>query len=260
MKKTLKIRIIFSFLLLLQSGYLLAQDKSVYENMSLNEILDIDIVVTASKKPEDLFETPLSTTIINKDEIAKSGATSIPEALRLSQGVIVREISPGNYDIHIRGYDDITKNVYVTLPLNTTTLVMIDNRIVYSYFSGGTFWETFPIDINDVERIEIVRGPASALYGPNAVTGVINIITSHAQKQGENIFVSSKYGTNNAINANVNIGYNWNDKTKLSISSNFTQRNRFNSTYFDFNKNDYTSLDESTMFVSPIKSTDTYEI
>ncbi|CAH8296464.1 iron complex outermembrane receptor protein [Mariniflexile fucanivorans] len=259
MKKTLKI-IIFSCLLLLQSGYLLAQDTSVYENMSLNEILNIDVVVTASKQPEDLFETPLSTTIISKEEIAKSSVTSIPEALRLSQGVIVREITPGNYDIHIRGYDDITKNVYVSLPMNTTTLVMIDNRIVYSYFSGGTFWETLPIDINDVERIEVVRGPASALYGPNAVTGVINIITSHAHKQGENIVVNSKFGTNNAINASVNIGYNWNDKTKLSFSSNFTERNRFNKDYFDFNQNSYTSLDDNTMFVVPIKNSTNYDV
>lgn len=69
------------------------QENKVYNDMTLEELLDIDVVVTASKHPEDLFETPLSTTIISKDEIAKSGATSIPEALRLSQGVIVREIS-----------------------------------------------------------------------------------------------------------------------------------------------------------------------
>ncbi len=254
--KILKLALLF-FLL---SIHLSAQDKSVYENMTLDEILNIDIVVTASKHPEDLFETPLSTTIISKEEIANSGVTSIPEALRLSQGVIVREITPGNYDIHIRGYDDITKNVYVTLPLNTTTLVMIDNRVVYSYFSGGTFWETFPIDINDIERIEIVRGPASALYGPNAVTGVINIITSHANKKGKNIFVSSTVGTNKAKNANLNIGYNWDDKTKLSFSGNFTERYRFDDEYFDFNNKKYTSINDLTMFVSPLKDQNTSEV
>ena len=153
-----------------------SQDDDVYKDMSLDELLNIDVVVTASKKPEDLFEAPLSVTIIKKDQILKAGCRSIVEALRLSPGMIVRETTPGNFDVQIRGFDDVTKNLYIPLPLNTNILVMIDNRIVYSYYSGGTMWETLPIDISDVERIEIVRGPASALYGPNAVNGVINII------------------------------------------------------------------------------------
>ena len=236
------------------------QNNSVYENMSLNEILDVEIAVTASKHPEDLFETPLSTTIISKEEITRSGVTSIPEALRLAQGVIVREITPGNYDIHTRGYDDITKNVYLTLPYNTTTLVMINNRIVYSYFSGGTLWETFPVDINDVERIEVVRGPASALYGSNAVTGVINIITSHANKKGLNTTINGVVGSNNATNSSVNVGYNWNDKTKLSFSGNFTSRDRFNSDYFNHKTGVYTDFNDLTLITTPVKNQATNEI
>ena len=238
----------------------LAQKNKVYNDMTLEELLDIDVVVTASKHPEDLFETPLSTTIISKEEISNSGVTSIPEALRLSQGLIVREITPGNYDIHIRGYDDITKNVYLTSSYNTTILVMIDNRIVYNYFGGGTFWETLPVDLNDVERIEVVRGPASALYGPNAVTGVINIITSHANKKGKNIVINSNIGTNRAKNANLNIGYNWGDKTKLSFSGNFTERYRFDTNYFDFIKKDYTSLDNLELSASIVQDATTNEL
>ncbi len=246
--------ILLAFLILSLTGLVsFAQPKSVYEKMSLDEILNIDVVVTASKQPEDLFETPLSVTIIKKDDISKSGVTSIPEALRLSPGLIVREITPGNYDIHIRGFDDITKNAYLQLPYNTTTLVMIDNRIVYSYFSGGTSWETFPIDINDVERIEVVRGPASALYGPNAVTGVINIITSHSAKKGMNIFVNGTAGTNQAKNANANIGYNWNDKTKLSFSGNLTERRRFNAEYFDYKTNSYSPIDDLNLTLVAVK-------
>ncbi|WP_372774394.1 TonB-dependent receptor plug domain-containing protein [Mangrovibacterium sp.] len=252
MKNILKI--LFSFL----PGFFLntqvaGQENKVYSNMSLDELLNIEVVVTASKQPEDLFEAPLSVTIINKDEINKSGATSIPEALRLSPGLIVREITPGNYDVQIRGYDDITKNIYIPLPYNTTTLVMIDNRIVYSYFSGGTFWESFPIDINDIERIEVVRGPASALYGPNAVSGVINIITSHSNNKGLNASVNGTAGTQNAKNATANIGYNWNDRTKISFSGNFTERYRYNELYFDFNKKGYFPIDQLEMFINPIK-------
>ena len=237
-----------------------AQNDNVYKSMSLDELLSVDVVITASKQPEDLFETPLSTTIVSKEEIERSGVTSIPEALRLAQGVIVREITPGNYDIHTRGYDDLTKNVYLSLPFNTTTLVMIDSRIVYNYFSGGTLWETLPIDLNDVERIEVVRGPASALYGANAVTGVINIITSHAQQKGMNVTANGIVGTNNAKNANVNIGYNWNDKTKLSFSGNFSKRNRFNTDYFNYKKNSYTDFDDLNLIVTIVKNKDPKEL
>ena len=247
-------------LLSLISSVLLAQVNSIYEKMSLDELLNIDVVVTASKHPEDLFETPLSVTIIKKEEINKSGVTSIPEALRLAPGLIVREITPGNYDIQIRGYDEITKNVYVPLPYNTTALVMIDNRIVYSYFSGGTFWEAFPIDINDIERIEVVRGPASALYGPNAVTGVINIITSQANKQGMNIFANGSLGTNQAKNTSLNIGYNWSNKTKLSVSGNFTERHRYNDEYFDRSKDEYVLMDDLAMTLIAVKDESTNEI
>jgi iron complex outermembrane receptor protein len=259
MMQTIHRILLTTVLLSLISSVLLAQVKSVYEKMSLDELLNIDVVVTASKKPEDLFDAPLSVTIIKKEEITRSGATSIPEALRLSPGLIVREITPGNYDVQIRGYDDITKNVYLTLPYNTTTLVMIDNRIVYSYFTGGTFWETFPIDLNDIERIEVVRGPASALYGPNAVTGVINIITSHANKQGMNIFTDGSAGTNQAKNIRANIGYNWNDKTKISFSGNFAERHRYTEEYFDFNTKTYTSADKLSMFMTPLKNDHTNE-
>ena len=135
-----------------------AQDDNVYGDMSLDELTNIDLIVTASKKIEDLFETPLSVTIIKRDEIINSGALSIPEALRLAPGLIVREQTSGVYDVHIRGFDNVTVNSTLPFPANTITLVMIDNRPVYNYFAGGTFWETLPIDINDIERIEIVGG------------------------------------------------------------------------------------------------------
>lgn len=259
MKKITKILLFFWFIAA-SFFEMTGQQNKIYSEMTLDELLNIDVAVTASKQPEDLFDTPLSTTIISKEEISKSGVTSIPEALRLAQGVIVREITPGNYDIHLRGYDDITKNVYLTLPYNTTTLVMIDNRIVYSYFTGGTLWEALPIDLNDVEQIEIVRGAASALYGANAVTGVINIITSHANKKGMNVNVNGTVGTNNAKNTSVNIGYNWNDKTKLSFSSNFTERYRFNTDYFNFKEDSYTDFDNLTLIVKPVKDEATGEL
>ena len=146
--------------------------------MSFADLMDVQIE-SASKKKESLFDAPLSTTVLTAMGIENSGATSIPELLRLVPGLIVREKTNGNYDVHIRGNDNIQSGVVNST--NTKTLVMIDNRIVYNYFQGGTFWETLPISVDDIEKIELIRGPASALFGPNAVTGVINIITKKAE-------------------------------------------------------------------------------
>ncbi len=254
-------RILLIILILNLTGSVsLAQVKSVYEAMSLDEILNVDVVVTASKQPEDLFETPLSVTIIKKEDISRSGATSIMEALRLSQGLIVREVTPGNYDVQIRGFDDMTKNNYITLPFNTSTLVMIDNRIVYSYFSGGTFWESLPIDVHDIERIEVVRGPASALYGPNAATGVIHIITSHSEKPGLNAFASCTIGNGNSKLVNTSFGYNWNNKTKLTFSANFTGRSRFDDMYYNWFDREYVTMDNLNIMMDIEKNQNTHEL
>lgn len=223
------IALIISFAL---PDLLYAQNDNIYNEMSLDELLDVDIVVTATKRPEDLFETPLSVTIIKQEDIINSGATCIPEALRLAPGLIVREQTPGNFDVHIRGFEDITKGTYMPLPNNTIILVMINYSISYSYYSGGTFWETLPVGIEDIERIEVVRGPASALYGPNAAAGVINIITTHAVKEKLNARIGLEIGNGNSLKGNAAVGYNWDDKTKFSVSANYMQRNRIQNDYY----------------------------
>ncbi len=134
----------------------------------------------------------MSADVITRDMIQKSGARTIPEALRLLPGMIVREQSSGNFDVHIRGLDNIPPGSMMHDFPSTTMLVMIDYRVVYNYIMGGTFWETLPIDIVDVERIELVRGPTAALYGPNAVTGVINIITRKPTANGPQVSAKRK--------------------------------------------------------------------
>ena len=153
-----------------------ANDDDLYD-LSLQDLMKIEIV-SASKKAESTFDAPLSSTVVTKSEIEASGVTTIEEALRLVPGMIVREETNGNFDTHIRGNDNLPPGNFTFFSMNNMTLVMIDGRPVYNYANGGTFWETLPISLVDVERIEVVRGPSTALYGPNAVTGVINIITN----------------------------------------------------------------------------------
>ncbi len=205
-----------------------------HEELSLKDLLNVRIV-SVSKSAELLFDAPLSASVVTKEEIRKSGCTSIMEALRLVPGMIVREQSNGNYDIYLRGMDNVPPNT----PFegnSTTTLVMINNRPIYNYLKGGTFWETLPVDINDVDRIEIVRGPAAALYGPNAVSGVINIITRQTKTDGLYLVVNSQRGSYRTAINNASVGYQSN-KFSAIASGNYQGRDRFQTSYFEIYRN-----------------------
>ncbi|MEO7983800.1 MAG: TonB-dependent receptor, partial [Bacteroidota bacterium] len=209
---------------------------SYYDGLTLKDLLNVKIV-SASKKDEFLFDAPLSASVVTKEEIRKTGCTSIMEALRLVPGVIVREQSNGNYDIYLRGMDNVPPNA----PFDgnsTTTLVMIDNRPIYNYLKGGTFWETLPVDINDVEKIEVVRGPAAALYGPNAVSGVINIITRQTKKEGLYVTANNQQGSYNTYINNVAVGYQ-SPKWRMIASGNYQARGRSQTSYYEMYRNQW---------------------
>ncbi len=206
------------------------KDDDMYV-LSLEELMNIPIS-SASKKEETLFDAPLSSYTITKSDIEKSGATSIMEAMRLAPGVIVREQANGMYDIHIRGMENLTRTNGTFLKSNSYTLVMIDNRPVFNHALGGTNWESLSIDVNDVERIEIVRGPSSPLFGPNAVTGVINIITKRLNESTTLVNANVQAGTLGTSIANVSAGKRF-GKFSAIVSGNFQDRNRVDSQYYN---------------------------
>lgn len=201
--------------------------------LSLEDLMNVTIE-SASKKKESLFEAPFSSYSISKDEIARTGVTSIPEALRLCPEVIVRETSNGNYDIHIRGFDNLTRKNMFTEQVNLITLVMIDGMPIFNYFQGGTFWEALPIDLLDVERIEVVKGPSAALFGPNAVAGVINIITKTNVQEGVSAQAKVEGGVPQTIIGNARIGYQLNDKLSMTLSGNYQTRDRMDTRFYRF--------------------------
>jgi iron complex outermembrane recepter protein len=235
--------------LLLPAATVLGQKDSTsvnhFDDLSLKDLLNMKIV-TASKNSESWFEAPLSASVVTKEEILRTGCTSIMEALRLVPGLIVREQSNGNYDIHLRGLDNTPPNASFDFA-STTMLVMIDNRPIYSYLRGGTFWETLPVDLNDVEKIEVVRGPAAALYGPNAVNGVINIITRRPRQEGLYLLADAQQGTNQTIINKISIGHK-SSKWDLVLSGNYQKRERSQTSYFEFNRNQ--ALNDPDYFLS----------
>jgi len=198
---------------------------------------------TASKKEEDVFNSTLATTVITAKEMQQSGARSIPEALRLAPGLIVREKTNGNYDVHIRGNDYVPPGSDLTNSVNSTTLVMIDNRPVYNNFLGATFWENLPVDLNDLDKIEIIYGPSSALYGPNAVSGVIHLISKDNNKEGLKSNFDLQAGNNNSQILFGDVAYkkgNWG----LRLSANYQNADRFQDTYYIPQMERYATGDE----------------
>ncbi len=196
---------------------------------SLEELYNLLLnknVVSASKKEESIFDSPLSTTVLSHDQIIASGATSIEEALRLVPGVIVREKTNGNYDVHIRGNDNLPSKNLLLYSENMNTLVMINGRSVFNYSHGGTLWETLPVSFEDIDRIEVVRGPSSALYGPNAVTGVINIITQTISQETPLISGNLNGGSQSTYMGDLAIRKQLNDKISLGVTGNFETRDR----------------------------------
>ena len=142
-----------------------------YARMSLEELANVS-VTSVSKKPEPLSLAAASIYVITNDDIRRSGATRLPEALRLAPNLEVAQVSANQYAISARGFDSQSAN---------KLLVLIDGRSVYTPLFSGVFWDVQNVMLEDVDRIEVISGPGGTLWGTNAVNGVINIITRSAK-------------------------------------------------------------------------------
>jgi iron complex outermembrane receptor protein len=168
------------------------------KSLSLEQLSQIE-VTTPSREPVKVIQSPTAIYVITGERIKRSGATCIPEALRLAPGVEVARIDSNKWAIGIRGFGD---------RFSRGVLVLIDGRTVYSTLLAGTYWEVQDTDMDDIDRIEVIRGPGGTIWGPNAVNGVINVITKDskdtqgvlASAGGGNVeqgFADARYGGGN---------------------------------------------------------------
>lgn len=145
------------------------------KSLSIEELLQTRIT-SVSKKSEQLFNVAAAVTVVTQEDIERSGARSIPEALRLVPGLQVAQLDSSRYAISSRGFNEYFAN---------KLLVLIDGRSVYTPLFSGVYWNAQDTLIEDIERIEVIRGPGATVWGANAVNGVINIITKEsADTQG----------------------------------------------------------------------------
>lgn len=171
--------LVMTLCLLLATGFARArlgaaapsQNEKNLAAMNLAELGNIK-VTTYSKEPEEIWRTPAAIYVITQDDIRRSGATTIPDVLRLAPGVEVAQMDSDHWAVAIRGFNS---------QFSRNLLVLIDGRKVYSPLQGGVYWEFEMVPLDDIDRIEIIRGPGGTIWGPNAVDGVINIITKNAK-------------------------------------------------------------------------------
>ncbi|HEY1261890.1 MAG TPA: TonB-dependent receptor plug domain-containing protein, partial [Terriglobales bacterium] len=150
-----------------------SQPEASLKSMSLAELGNIEVTST-SKQPEQVWKTPAAVYVLTSEDIHRSGATSIPEALRLVPGVQVSRIDEDHWAIGIRGFAD---------QFSKSMLVLVDGRSLYTPLFAGVYWALQDgVMLEDVDRIEVIRGPGGTIWGANAVNGVINIITKSAKE------------------------------------------------------------------------------
>lgn len=151
---------------------LAAQPSPDVSRLTFEQLLDVEVeTVSLGKKAQKLEDTPAAIHVITQEDIRRSGLTSLPEMLRLAPGLQVARIDGGTWAISSRGFN--AKN-------SDNLLVMIDGRVIHNQTFTGVYWDMQDVLPEDIERIEVVRGPGGALWGANAVTGVINVITKSA--------------------------------------------------------------------------------
>jgi iron complex outermembrane receptor protein len=170
-----------------------------FTDLDLATLMNMDVMVTSvARKESRLFDSPAGVTVITAEDIRRSGLSTLPELLRTVPGLSVARINSNEWAITSRGFND---------QYATKLLVLVDGRTIYTPMFSGVYWNANDIVLEDLDRIEVIRGPGAALWGANAVNGVINILTkSAADTQGS--LLTSEYGTEQRPTAVLRYGSN----------------------------------------------------
>jgi iron complex outermembrane receptor protein len=181
-------------------------------NLSMEDLMKVE-VSTASRHSESRKQTPAAITVLTAEDIRRSGATSLPEVLRLVRGVYVARLDANKWSVSSRGFGGRFAN---------KMLVLVDGVSIYSPLFSGTFWEAENVMIEDIERIEVIRGPGGATWGANAVNGTINIITKPASETGN--LLRAGTGTEDRARLGVRVSEQVSEDLALRVSGQYLHR------------------------------------
>jgi iron complex outermembrane receptor protein len=181
-------------------------DTDKLKSLSLEQLGSIE-VTTVSKEPEGVWQTPAAIYVLTQDDIRRSGTTTIPDLLRTAPGVDVAESEGNAWAVGIRGLNG---------GFSRDVLLLIDGRSVYTPLFEGVYWDVQDTPLEDVDRIEIIRGPGGSIWGSNAVNGVINIITKHA-RDTEGTLATAITGRLDRFNGTVREGWHAGDRLQYRV-------------------------------------------
>jgi iron complex outermembrane receptor protein len=196
------------------SGQDIAQ--SDIKKLSLEELMDLN-VTSVTRRAESLAQTAAAVTVITSEDIRRAGVTNLPEALRLVPGLQVARFNAGSWAISARGFNSTAAN---------KLLVLIDGRTVYSPIFSGTFWEIQDLILDDVLRIEVVRGPGATLWGANAVNGIINIITKTAHQTRDTALRLTGGGADDLLISSLRVGAGIGPETSYRVFGKYFYRDQ----------------------------------
>ncbi|HWU93005.1 MAG TPA: TonB-dependent receptor [Sphingomicrobium sp.] len=197
-------------------------------NLSIEQLANLP-VRSAAKREQPLSEVPAALYVITSDDIQNSGATSLPEALRLAPNLNVQQVTASQYSISARGFNGIQAG--------NKLLVLIDGRSIYTPLGDSVLWELHQPLLEDVQQVEVISGPGGTLYGPNAVNGVVNVTTKSAQDTlggfvrgtagtGERT-AAARYGFALGPSAAVRLYADWQDREGLPVAAGFDQNDSY---------------------------------
>lgn len=187
-------------------------EPKILANLSLQQLSQIEII-TASKRPETLAITPAAVSVLTGEEIRHLGVTTLPDALRYVPGVDVAMINGSQWAVASRGFNGQYAN---------QLLAMMDGRSIYNPSFGGVIWAAQDTLFEDIERIEVVRGPGGTLWGANAVNGVINILTKNAKDTQGTVAMAGGGNFNEVISA-ARYGFRLGDETYGRVYAKYNQ-------------------------------------
>lgn len=193
-----------------------AADPADLADLSIEQLLDVS-VTSVSKKETRLQDSPAAIFVITPEDLRRSGATSLPEALRLVPGLEVARINANEWAVSSRGFNSQYAN---------KLLVLVDGRSVYTPTFSGVYWNSQALMLDDLDRIEVIRGPGATLWGANAVNGVINVISKSA-KDTQGFLATTAYGTDLQPLSNLRYGGQLGEKLFFRVYGQFLGHDDF---------------------------------
>lgn len=221
-------------------------------NMSVESSKEASLS-TITQITETSFFSPFSVSVISKTDLLRAGINTIPEALRLAVGFVVRQKTNGVFGVQNRNH--ILPNQALLEDYDTPNfLLLIDNMPMNQYFVGQIFWEALPISLQDIERIEINRSPSTIVYGQNA-TATIHIITQKAEEKQVRVNSQVQAGSFESYQAHLSAKWGITEKLSLRLSGNYRTNNRFDQRYYLLGLGRSTSSDSLLFFENNVSQT-----